>query len=489
MSSNRRAYLYLIVLTFGALLVHGYHPGIEDAEIYLPSIKKLLHPNLYPFGAEFFLDHARLTLFDELVAASIRVSHVSFDLMIFVWYVLCTFLTLLGCWRLSIECFRQTEARWASVGMVATLLTIPVAGTSLYIADQYLTPRSIVTFAVLFAIWNAWKRRRIWWAIWSVIALCIHPLMAVFGITYTLLLWRTTQRDSSQQTMAYLLFPAAFSLINVLPAPSQAYQQAVATRSYFFLLQWQWYEWLGALAPLVLLWLIGRISEKASHNTARAMSRCLIVYAFFYLVVELVLTIPSRLETSARFQPMRSLHVLYIMMFLLGGGLLGQYVLKRHLWRWIALFLPLCSMMFFVQRQLFPASAHIEWPNAAPANDWLRAFEWIRSNTPADALFAIDPQYMDKDDQHGFRAIAERSRLADALKDSGAVTMFPELPAADHWLEQLKAQTGWEHFQEKDFRKLKKVYGVCWVVLQRSVALNFVCPYENQTVRVCRVDD
>ena len=120
MSSNRRAYLYLIVLTFGALLVHGYHPGIEDAEIYLPSIKKLLHPNLYPFGAEFFLDHARLTLFDELVAASIRVSHVSFDLMIFVWYVLSTFLTLLGCWRLSIECFRQTEARWASVGMVAT---------------------------------------------------------------------------------------------------------------------------------------------------------------------------------------------------------------------------------------------------------------------------------------------------------------------------------------------------------------------------------
>jgi len=41
---------------------------------------------------------------------------------------------------------------------------------------------------------------------------------------------------------------------------------------------------------------------------------------------------------------------------------------------------------------------------------------------------------MTKDDQHGFRAIAERSRLADAVKDSGAATMFPETTAAVDWL-------------------------------------------------------
>ena len=95
---------------------------------------------------------------------------------------------------------------------------------------------------------------------------------------------------------------------------------------------------------------------------------------------------------------------------------------------------------------------------------------------------------MTKDDQHGFRAIAERSRLADAVKDSGAATMFPETTAAVDWLEQLTAQSGWDHFREKDFRNLKSVYGVSWVVLQKPVAIGFPCPYENPTLEVCRID-
>jgi hypothetical protein len=175
-------------------------------------------------------------------------------------------------------------------------------------------------------------------------------------------------------------------------------------------------------------------------------------------------------------------------MFLFAGGLIGEYVLHNRLWRWMVLFLPLCGVMFFAQCQLFPASPHIEWPNAAPANEWVRAFDWIRHNTPPDAVFAIDPEYMDKDDQHGFRVIAERSRLADAVKDSGAVTMFPDQPAPGHWLEQLTAERDWHHFEEKDFKQLKKKYGISWALLQGPICLTLKCPYESETLFVCRVD-
>src|SRR5262249_38603660 len=157
-------------------------------------------------------------------------------------------------------------------------------------------------------------------------------------------------------------------------------------RSYFFLLQWQWYEWLGALAPLLILWLLGRFFKSRSLGAASLISRSLVEYGFVYLVAGLVLTIPVQFQPEARLQPMRSLHLLYILMFLLAGGLLGQFIFQRHVWRWIALFAPLSASMFFVQRQLFPASPHIEWPNAEPQNDWLRAFEWIRRNTPAEAV-------------------------------------------------------------------------------------------------------
>jgi hypothetical protein len=474
-----RSYLYLILLTGAALLVHGYHPGAEDGEIYLPGVKKLLDPSLYSFGAEFFLDHAGLTLFDELIAASVRISHLSFDVTIFLWYVLSTFLTLLACWRLSEEFFEEAEARWAGVALVGALLTIPVAGTSLYIADQYLTPRSIVTFAILFATYNALKGRTLRWGAWSLFAIAIHPLMAAIGLSFTFVLWWMKPQR--------VAFAAMLPIVNLLPSETHAYQQAVSTRSYFFLLQWEWYEWLGALAPLVLLWMLARFSNRESDKTTRLVSRSLVMYGLVYLGIACVLTIPERFQAAARFQPMRSFHLIYIMMFLFVGGLLGRFVLKRQPWRWAILFLPLCSGMLLAQRELFPASAHIEWPKAAPSNDWLRAFDWIRNNTPHDALFAIDPDFMNKDDQHGFRALAERSRLADAVKDSGAVTMFPDLPAADHWLEQLTAQIRWAHFQDADFERLGKDYGVSWIVVERPLCPNFTCPYENATLRVCRI--
>jgi uncharacterized protein DUF6798 len=485
-TSSLRSYLYLALFTAGALLVHGYHPGIEDAEIYGPGIKKLLNPELYPFGAEFFLNHARLTLFDELIAASVRATHLSFDLTIFIWYVASTFLTLLACWRLSVECFRKPEAQWSAVALVAVLLTLSVAGTALYIADQYLTPRSIVTFALLFATLSALKGRKMAWAAWSIVAICIHPLMAFIGLSYTFILWLMRWQRAS--IGKWNLLASAMLPLNVIPPLTNAYKEALSTRPYFFLLQWRWYEWVGAIAPLFLLWWIARFSQRQSKPTIHLMSRALSIYGICYLVMGLVLTVPARFQTVARLQPMRSLHLLYILMFLFVGGLIGEYVLQKRLWRWMVLFLPLCVVMFLAQRQLFPASPHIEWPNAAPANDWLCAFDWIRHNTPPDAVFAIDPEYMDKDDQHGFRVIAERSRLADAMKDSGAVTMFPDQPAPVHWLEQLTAERGWHHFEEKDFQQLKRLYGISWALLEGPICLTLKCPYENQTLFVCRVD-
>jgi len=485
--SNVRPYAYLILLTIAALLIHGYHPGVEDAEIYGPGIKKLLNPNLYPFGSEFFLNHARLTLFDELMAATIRITHLGFDPAIFISYLFSTFLTLLACWKLSVECFRKPEAQWAAVSMVAGLLTISVAGTSLYIADQYLTSRSIVTFVLLFATLCALKDRKTAWALWSIIAICIHPLMALFGLSYTAILWVMRYRYSSFYTKPFLA-AAIFPIADVLSTPSHAYQQAVNTRPYFFLLRWEWYEWLGAIAPLFLFWGIVRLCKDGSRKTIQLMSRALIVYGFSYLVLALAITIPERFQSAARLQPMRSLHLLYILMFLLIGGLIGEHVLQRRLWRWIILFLPICATMFVAQRHLFPSSPHIEWPNVVPKNDWLRGFEWIRQHTPTDAVFAMNPEYMDMDDQHGFRVIAERSRLADAVKDSGAVTMFPEGPTADHWLEQLTAQRGWEHFTEKDFHRLAKTYNVSWAILDAPICLDLKCPYANATIRVCRIE-
>jgi hypothetical protein len=144
--------------------------------------------------------------------------------------------------------------------------------------------------------------------------------------------------------------------------------------------------------------------------------------------------------------------------------------------------------MWYVQRQLFPSTPHLEWPGSDPRNDWVRAFLWVRDNTPIDAYFALDPNHLALagEDQHGFRVLAERSRLADNVKDSGAVTMFPKL--ANTWLEQTRALQGWKNFTAVDFEHVKQGYGVDWVVLQTPLRANLTCPYQNLTVAVCRID-
>ena len=155
--------------------------------------------------------------------------------------------------------------------------------------------------------------------------------------------------------------------------------------SYLFLLQWEWYEWLGAIAPFFLLWLIWRSSKKEPQNAVGVMSLSLIAYGWFYIALAFVLTIPVYFQGLARLQPMRSLHLLYILMFLFVGGLLGRHVLRRQPLRWIALLAPICVTMTVAQRQILPGSPHIEWPNKRPTNDWLLAFDWIpatRRSTP-----------------------------------------------------------------------------------------------------------
>jgi hypothetical protein len=143
--------------------------------------------------------------------------------------------------------------------------------------------------------------------------------------------------------------------------------------------------------------------------------------------------------------------------------------------------------MFYAQRQLFPATPHLEWPGRKIDNEWVQGFVWIRDNTPVNAYFVLNPDHMrlPGEDQHGFRAIAERSMLADQVKDSGAVTMFPAL--AQTWLEQVSSEDGWANFSAADFERLHRRFGVDWVVLERAGVADLECPYRNSTLLVCQI--
>jgi hypothetical protein len=143
--------------------------------------------------------------------------------------------------------------------------------------------------------------------------------------------------------------------------------------------------------------------------------------------------------------------------------------------------------MWLLAWSAFPASPHVEWPGLVTSNPWAEAFRWIRGNTPKDAVFAMDPGYLllPGEDTHGFRAVAERSALADRVKDSGAVSLFPQL--AGEWKAEVDAQTGWDQFKRADFERLAARYPVTWILTQRPAPDGLDCPYVNRELAVCRI--
>jgi hypothetical protein len=566
---KRKDILFLLLLTFFGLLLQGYHPGAEDSETYLPGIEKTLHPNLFPTGTEYFQLHAHLTLFPQLIANSVRLTHLPLAWILFLWQIASIFLFLLACRILVAKLFSDTRAIWGGVALVATLLTLPVAGTALYIMDQYINPRNVTAFAVVLGVVYVLEKRYWRASLFLIFATAIHPFMTAFAISYCVLLgWMAKSRHRREREDSELLVPAAagtggrnflhqlvilrpflrlkdlafrsqtagprstrlrlaqgrlstssgsplrpdgvypersrrarddksfsgttISVCLLLPllslgAAPESYDAVAVSHAYQYLLQWRWYEILGAVAPLAILWGFRAIGRRNQQRNLELVCGSLTIYGAAYLCLGVLFSSSSAFESVARLQPMRSLYLLYILMILIGGGFLAQYALKNRPLRWLALFVPLAAGMCWAQYALFPASAHVEWPGATPKNQWVQAFQWIRVNTPQNAVFAIDPEYMNVrgEDSNGFRAIAERSQLADAVKDAGVVEMFPEI--ADSWQRQVRAQTGLRNFQPPDFDRLKQEYGVTWVVLQQPINLELDCQYSNGAVNVCRI--
>lgn len=491
----------LSILTLAALLVHGFHPYAEDAAIYVPGIKKILHPALYPFGPEFFLSHARLTLFDEFAAAFIKVTHSGVEGGLFLLYVASIFLLLFACWSLSRHLFADDADCWTGVALIAALLTIPAAGTSLLLADPYLTPRSFSTPAVLLALSATLGRRYVAAMAWLLVAAAFHPLMVVFGTalcgSVVLLqlgaplrtwnwVWHQTRSEHAGR-LTVLLIPAVLPFLLLgLTRASDAYREALQTRGYFLVTNWAWYEWIGVVAPLLILILLGCFPPRRALASLRYICWACVLSGGLFTGLAWVLSLSPRFESIVELQPMRIFHPIYILFFLVLGATVRDITRRKQIHQFL-LFAPIFIMMYFVQRATFPGNRHLELPGLQPSNRWLKSFIWIRENTPQSAIFALNPTYMhlpDEDNQ-GFRAVAERSMLADSSKDTGVVTMFPALAAS--WKRQMVAQQGWRNFRLSDFERLSRDYGVSWVVLDTPGTKGLDCPYQSESILVCRI--
>jgi hypothetical protein len=502
------ASIFVTGLTLLALGVHGYHPYAEDGGLYMAGVKRLLNPSLYPYWSEFVTEHLRFSLFAPLVAGLVRVLRLPLMTIWLGLHIATFWLTLFAAWLLATRCYLCREARCGAVALLAAWLTIPIAGTSLMLMDPYLSARSISTPCALFALVSILdlllpetsagprpdRSRTLALLCGSLlVAAVIHPLMAAYAIGCTLLL--ACLLSSNQRTrivgtasLSILAIIVAAVLYHLAPPESQAYLHVALTRAYWFVARWQWYEQFGLAAPLAILGTIGLQRPSAPHTAARALAWTGVVAGLVALTVALLFArTGAPTYVVARLQPLRIFQIVYILMILAVGATLGEKILKRKTSYWAVTFTLLATIMVFAERQTFPRSSHFEFPSEQPHNGWQRAFAWISQNTPVDALFALDAHYVTQpgEDAQTFRAIAERSALADYSKDGGEASITPDLTTA--WSIGQNAQTGLNTVSDAARIAQLRPLGVTWVVLPRTSPTSFTCAYSDEAVKVCRL--
>jgi hypothetical protein len=511
-------------LTLLAVAVHGYHPYAEDGGLYLPEIKRLLRPELYPYGAEFVVRHLRFSIFAPAMAGLVRWSHLRLEIVFLLVHLASFWVTLFAAWLLAECCFVSREARCGAVALLAVWITLPVAGTSLMLMDPYVTARSFSTPCALLALLGALKFLLSWeneeqeetksspkirglalCGVALVLAAAMHPLMGAYAFGCVMVLgcllspvrwmrvWGTTALCAAAVAVAGAV------QMSSLPE-NEAYRRVAMTRYYWFLSEWHWYEIMGLVAPLVILAIVafrpyprrvGLTQQAAGGQVALAgLARMGLVVGLMAMTVE-ALFARAGLATHAvaRLQPLRVFQLVYVVMILVVGAALAERMLQRSAVRWVVAFTLLAGAMVFAERQTYPESRHLElpWARGESKNPWEQAFVWISKNTPEDALFALDSHYITTpgEDTQGFRALAERSVLPDYSKDGGVVANKPGL--STEWMDGETAQAGLS--AETDAARIAALrpLGVGWLVLDRNATTAFRCDYTNRVVKICRL--
>ncbi len=493
-------------LSLLAVAIHGYHPYVEDGGVYLSGIKHLLNPSLYSSGTSFVTVHLSFSLFAPMVAEFMKTSRLDLMTVMFLLYVATVWLTLHAGWQIAIRSGATLRGRIGATSLLALMLTVPIAGTSLMLMDPYVTARSISTPFGLLALGyvmdvldDARDQRDMNWrsvvlcAGSLAIACAMHPLMAAYSLGCVLMLACVSMRNEKVSMAAtvglcVLSVVIAGCLEWLWPRPSAEYARVAATRTYWFLSAWHWYEWIGLAAPLLVLAAVSfRKNADRSGTTRRLAVMSAMVGSSAILVALLFARETSASFLIARLQPLRVYQTIYLLMILALGAYLGEVVLKRATMRWAGLFVLVGCAMLLVQETTFPNSAHVEFPWVSPANQWEQGFLWIRDHTPQSATFAMDANYItaDGENSQNFRAIAERSALPDYAKDGGVASIAPAL--TDEWLHGQATQDGLDEGLDAGRIASLRALRVDWVVLTANTKAVLPCPYANNAVKVCRL--
>jgi hypothetical protein len=449
----------------------GYRYGASDQSYYIPFVLRHLNPSLFPRDAVLIDAQARLTGYDDLFAAIIRVTGVSLQTLFFVCYVATLLLLFWAVLRLGSRFYRSP---WTTAALAAALtLRHAIAKTGTNTLEGYFHPRQLAFALGLLSLTAFLDRRTPLTVALLLVALVLHPTTAAWFIVWlTVTAWfsRPAWRPAlaSLTAVAIALGVAALwrgPLAGHFARMDPAWLAVISDRDYLFPTGWPLTAWLTNLVTIPVILVCWRARARAGVTIAGetplvigAMALALLFFCWLPFDI-------ARVAIAVELQPSRLFWLLDVYATLYLVWALAEAKGTRA--RAVAIAVVLLSLTrgaytSFVQFPGRPIFA-LDIQNA----DWRDAMAFARTTDPGSGWLA-NPAHAA---MYGssVRAAGERDVLLDALKDP-AVAMY-DRDAAMRIGDRQRALKALPWDTADGARALARRYDLDYLVIDRELAL------------------
>jgi len=454
----------------------GYRFAASDQAFYVPAVVRHLEPAAFPRDAALIDAQARLTLVDDLVAGTIRVTGLSLQHLFLVLYVASLCLLAAAGVRIASHLYRTRPALLA----LAAALTLrhAVAKTGANTLEGYFHPRMLAFALGLSAVALLIERRERAAPILLAVAAAVHPTTAAWFCVWTAVTlwfsrpaWRTAMAGAAVATAAALgiAVAAGFGAAR-LTRMDQAWLAVIADRDYLFPTGWPIDAWLTNLVTIPIIVFCWRARARARLTVAgetplvAGVLALAVVFACWLPFDIAHVALAVQLQTSRVFWMLDVLATIYLVWALAEGTRASPGTRRAAIVASILLVASLARGLYisyvqFPDRRLFAVDLQHD--------DWREAMAWARTTDPGTGWLA-DPGHAA---QYGssLRAAGHRDVLVERLKDR-AIAMYDRETAmrlADR--ERALAVLPWD--TPDGARALALRFGLDYLIIDRELAL------------------
>ena len=461
----------------------GYRYGVSDQAFYIPVVARALDPSLFPRDGALIDAEGRLMVIDEALAALVRGTGVSLEVLFFAGYLLSLALLWTG---LVLIGTRVARGPWVAAALgLAFTLRHRIPRTSANTFEPYFHPR-MLAFALGTIAVAALLRRRAWPAVGLVAAAAlVHVTTALWfavliGTALAVLdrRWRRLAAVGAIGAAAALAAAAvAGPLRGALTVMDDVWLQAVASKDSLFATDWPVWAWAANLALPALLWWAHRVRARRGVATPEDAA---LVWGATALVGLFVATLPlvaAGLSLAVQFQISRVFWLvdLVALVYLLAAWLEGRPARTAAL---TAAFLLAVSAGRGAYIMLVEQPERALFALRVPDSPWQEAMRWV-TGRPAAVHVLADPGHAWK---YGtsVRVAAARDVLVEEVKDS-ALAIYSRAGAV-RFVDRVSAVGDFGALTAETARQLATRYALDYLVTEADLPLPEV--YRNEQFRI-----